>query len=152
MTKQMSKQPFSSVVTNPNPPEPVHDGPPAASKPQSPTDKQVGEIEQSIAALNADKAKIVKAADDKAKAEAAEAYRIRFKQVNDLKDEYNAAEAEQMARLEVLFELIKEGKGMRVVHFTGDQWSNCWDSPGHFDVKLHIERMERSINEMVLGD
>ena len=150
MTKQMSKQPFSDVIINTTPPAPqarvIH----AASKPQTQTDKQVGEIEQSIAALNADKAKIVKAADDKAKAEAAEAYRIRFKQVNDLKDEYNAAEAEQMARLEVLFELIKEGKGMRVVHFTGDQWSNCWDSPGHF--KLHIERMERSINEMVLGD
>jgi len=110
--------------------------------------KKVNEIDKSIKLLEENKASIIKAEDDRIKAEKAEAARKSRAEIDDMVAMYNQQDTEQTQRLARIFYLIKQRHGYRRVNFSNDdQWSNCWGNPDRLD-----KMPTRQITEVIPGE
>ena len=110
--------------------------------------KKIVDIEKSIELLEANKRDIIKAADDKAKAEKAEAAKRSRAEIDDMVAMYNQQDTEQTQRLARIFYLIKQRHGYRRVNFSNDdQWSNCWGNSDRLD-----KMPTRQIIEVIPGE
>ena len=75
-----------------------------------------------------------------------------IEEIEGLKAEYNAAAAEQHARLTQLFEMIDTRKGYRRVRFSnGALWSNCWGREHRFVLPVTVDDMAQLITEIEPG-
>ena len=68
--------------------------------------------------------------------------------IQELVNQYNQVQAEQMARLVQLYNLLRDRKNWRFAKFTnGVMWSNCWDI-----VTPDLTKLNGTITEVVQGD
>lgn len=77
-------------------------------------------------------------------------------EIQNLIDEYNAAEDEQQQRLARLFLLIAGRFGYRHVKFgVGHMWSNCWEHETQraqeIALERHVDPLTMKITDVVRG-
>jgi hypothetical protein len=72
--------------------------------------------------------------------------------IEQLVAEYNATEAQQAARLQELFYLLKARHGNRFIQFNGSEMlNNCWDLPDRLDGVTFLDKYNRQITSVEAG-
>jgi hypothetical protein len=113
--------------------------------------EKVREIDAAIGVLRQEKNKVIKAEEDRVKAEKAETSRKSRAEIDALVESYNQNEREQTQRLRRLFYLIKNRSGFRRVDFNnGEMWSNCWDQDKQ--ERDIFRRLDHSVTEIAPGE
>lgn len=113
---------------------------------------RIQEIDAAISVLQNEKNTIDKQQTAERKKTAEAKAKKNRAEIDQLVEDYNAAELEQEKRLIKLFALVKERKGFKCVDFTGDKWSNCWGFSDKIDYELNVGRMVRMIKNVTLSE
>jgi hypothetical protein len=72
--------------------------------------------------------------------------------IEELIAEYNQADAQQAARLQELFYILKARQGNRIIQFNGgDMLNNCWDLPDRLDSVTFLDKYNRQITSVEAG-